>query len=438
MPKHLLSILVLFLCLAPAMPLRADIRLPNDSPVANRVRPVIRLLPAGWIREISPNERVNPPEFLSSLYPGQKIALAVVADGPDRDKLLSGLRIQVRITSPRNGTAEFRNLQPQAIRKIKAEGADMALLMISGGGISKQEREAIEKSTSLVSFAVFIPDWTVPFADRSETLQVSVSVTGDPSSPSIDALSVPLKASADWLKEAPVGRQEISNFLHRYHEDIAPGMLLFMLRSAALIDDMRQSALSGYFTIAYRENRGARAEAIRLFPSLDAKTRGALALVFRLGGLDVGTLLPGLPPESLAALRLVEPLKDPRRLLDFKDPIAPEELRRVGGIMDGCWDGWMATGDSSYLRALVDLLGAAPDFPVFQAWAKSRSGAKGINAQVARGLAYQIAGWSIGSFQRADHHVADWLEFWEKDPSVSASLRKEIAALPNNPNFRRK
>ena len=98
----------------------------------------------------------------------------------------------------------------------------------------------------------------------------------------------------------------------------------------------------------------------------------------------------------------------------------------------------MATGDPSYLRALVGLLDGAADFPTYQSWVRAKGGVKGLNAQVARGLAYQIAGWSIGSFQRTDPHASDWLLFWQHDAAFPSGLRKEIASLAANPAFQRK
>jgi hypothetical protein len=67
---------------------------------------------------------------------------------------------------------------------------------------------------------------------------------------------------------------------------------------------------------------------------------------------------------------------------------------------------------------------------------KTRGGVKGLNASVARGLAYQTAGWSIGAFQKADPRVADWLLYWNGDPTFPSGLRKELDGLYTNPAFR--
>ena len=96
----------------------------------------------------------------------------------------------------------------------------------------------------------------------------------------------------------------------------------------------------------------------------------------------------------------------------------------------------MATGDQSYLRAIVDRLDGAEDFPAYQSWAKAHGGVKGMNSRVAEGLVYQIAGWSLGSFQRSDPLVADWLLFWKDDATFPSKSKKEIEGLASNPAFK--
>ena len=96
----------------------------------------------------------------------------------------------------------------------------------------------------------------------------------------------------------------------------------------------------------------------------------------------------------------------------------------------------MASADESYLRALVDLLGGGADYPVLQNWIQTRGGVKGLNASVARGLAYQTAGWSIGAFEKADPHVDDWIQYWKDDPTFPLGLRKQLDSLYSNPAFR--
>jgi len=394
---------------------------------------------AEWAGQIPPTGRVNAPEFLTTLYPGEKVALACLAEGPDRDKLLSGVRICVRLSSSKTGVVELRDLKPAAIRQIKAEGADMAMLVLNAGGIAQKDRSEIEEATSLVTLAVFQTDWTPPDAGQAEEMQITATISGAPTTTTIEPATIKIRPTADWLKDALPSKEEMGKYLNRYHEDMSPGRLLLLLKAAANYGDLNVPSVYGFFATTYQQNLTARNAAVAVFPSLDEPTQKALMFVLRLGGQDVLALLPQCRPENVAALnKAVPPLGDPRSLPHFKDPVSPDAVRGIGEIMDRCWSGWMATGDPSYLRALVGLLDGAEDFPSLQSWVKAKGGVKGLNAQVARGLAYQIAGWSVGSFQRTDPLISDWLLFWEHDPAFPPGLRKEIASLAGNPAFQRK
>ncbi|MFA5264191.1 MAG: hypothetical protein WC378_10215 [Opitutaceae bacterium] len=429
----------LFLWLCILFPLQAEVQVIKNNIVPNRIRSMIVVLSADWVGQIPPSGRVNGPESLTTLYPGQKVALALIAEGPERDKLLNGLNLHLRFSSPTKGVSEQHDLKPAAIRPIKAEGADIAILMLKAGGIAQQDQAYLEKATSLVTFAVFLPEWTAPIVNQAEEVHIAVTISGIPLVTTIEPVSIKVRPAADWLNDPSPSREEIGKYMTRYHEDLSPGRLLSLLKAVASYDDIiKVPPVCCFFVIAYKENLAARNTAIDLFPSLDQKTQNVLLLILQMGGQDVSSLFPMLPVGPVASLKTVDTQEDPRNLPHFKGPVEPESVRKVGIIMDQCWAGWMATGDRSYLRALVGLLEGAEDFPAFQSWTNTRGGVNGLTAQVASGLAYQIAGWSLGSFQRTDPHVADWLLFWENDPAFPALLRNEIASLPNNPAFRRK
>lgn len=427
--------LLLGLCLL--LPAHADVQITKENAAPSRIRPNLLVLSAAWAGQIPPSGPVNAPEVLSTLYPGQKIALALIAEGPDRDKLLSEVKVSVRISSPTKGTVEQLDLKPAAIRRIKAEGADAALLALKAGGISGKDREIMEQATALISFGILQSDWAAPPVEQPEEVQITATISGNAPAVALESVSLKLRPTADWLNEPLPSQQEIGKYMNRYHEDLSPGRLLHMLTAVVSNGSLEAPAISGFFATAFRDNSAARRVALALFPSLNPKTQSALLFVLQLGGQDISGLSSTLPGGATASLPTVKPLIDLRNLPPFADPVTPEAVRGIGDIMDQCWCGWMATGDQSYLRALVGLLSGAPDFQAYQSWVKTKGGVKGLNASVARGLAYQIAGWSIGSFQRSDPHAADWLHFWENDPTFPAALRQEIAALATNPAFRR-
>jgi hypothetical protein len=248
-----------------------------------------------------------------------------------------------------------------------------------------------------------------------------------------------IRPTRDWLTGSALSAETASKQMNRYRAGVAPGQLIASLAAFAREGHLGVSSVSSYFAFAFNANPVAHAEAIALGAQGNPELQPALLRVLRLGGADLPKLFPALAgTAALEPFETMAPIDDPRKLPRFHDPVDLQAVSNLGNTMDQCWAGWMATGDKTYLRTLVDLLEGADDFAALTQWQKARTGAKGLNAHVARGLAYQIAGWSIGSFQRTDPLVMDWLLYWQNDPSVSPTVRREIATLPTNPAFRQK
>lgn len=420
------------------LPVGAEIHtVAASKPVPNRIRAQGLVISAKWLDLLPPAGRVNAPEQLRAVYPGQKVAVALIAEGPDRDTLFRGVTIDLKIASA-DGTIEEHGLKAVAVKAIKAEGADMAMLALNAGGIEEGDRRKLEAATSLVTFGVFQPAWSVPVTEQAGEIRISGTVFGQPLPFTMEPVTLQVRSTADWITATTEHASEAQKALNRYHLDPPPGRLIGMLGSMARSGRVEKPAVLSFFTIAFRENGFARDEAIACFASLDAKTQSALLLVLRLGGYDTSVLAAGMSEESQKTLSAVEPAKDPRHFITYRDPVNIRQVNETAANMDRCWGGWMATGDQSYLRAVVGLLAGAPDFPAYQALVKTQGGQKGLTAAVARGLAYKVAGWSIGAFQRADPLVSDWLFYWQDDPAFPAPLRKELAGLAGNPAFRMK
>jgi hypothetical protein len=394
------------------------------------------MISGDWMEHSPPSKRVNAPEFLDLLYPGQKLVLAILAEGADRDKILQGVGLSVAVKADSGRFHDEEALKPLGLRKIKAEGADLALITLRAGGISLNDQSALENSTSMVTFATFESIWTTPVVDREEGLQISATLTGKGTATTLEPVRVKIRPTAAWMKEPAASMEDVGKYLNRYHDNLSPGRLLSLLKNVSDMGGLDNLSALSFFAAAFRERAGARDAAVAMFPTLDQNTQAAVALAFRFAGLDISRFEKKLPAPLAASFSTFPPLKDPRKAMVYRDPVTVDVVRGIGSTMDECWGCWMATGDESYLRALVDLLGGAADYPVLQAWMKTRGGVKGLNASVARGLAYQTAGWSIGAFQKADPRVADWLLYWNGDPTFPSGLRKELDGLYTNPAFR--
>jgi hypothetical protein len=410
----------------------------QPTPGPSTVWPKVLVVSADWLAKSPPAKRLNAPELPETLYPGQRLFLAISAQGPDHDRLLDGVTLSVRIPTPAGRVFEVKGLKAVDRRQVKPEGEDVTLAVLRAGGISQIDQATLEKAMTSVAFAVYDPGWTAPATDQEIDVQVSVVIDGKQPAATFETVHLRVRPSADWLKGPPVGIDELGKYLNRYHEEVPPGRLLALLKAISDSGHLSTPSVLSYFAVAFSERREAREAAAALFPSLDPKTQMAVAVALRFGGQDIAPFKARLPAAAAASLDHLEPMKDPRTAMVYKDPISMEVVRGLGSTMDECWGGWMATGDPTYLRALVNLLGGAPDYPNLRHWIETRGGEKGLNASVARGLAYQTAGWSIGAFQRADPHVADWLAFWMKDPAFPEDIREQLEKLPANPDFQRK
>jgi hypothetical protein len=411
---------------------------PSTSPgVVSTMRPTIWVLSANWADHLPPTGSVNLPERVTSVCPGQKIVLAIVAQENDRRNLFTGPTLNARLES--NGAAiDSLGLRPLAIRQIKAEGADMMVISLEAAGISENNISKLEVATAQKTLAAFQLDWTAPEVDHATDVQISVTMAGEKAAgPVLAPIQIKIRPWADWAREPATGRAALDARMTRYHDNLQPGLLLPLLEAAAHQGGLRSPAADEFFALAFKENPAARNAAWGMLPSLDSQSQRALLFVLRLGGEDISAALPLLPSEDQASLARIEPLQDARAFPSLQDPVSVESVHNIGSSMDRCWGAWMATGDPGYLRALVNLLGGAPDYPEFLSWQKVKGGAKGLNARVANGLAYQIAGWSLRSFKHTDPHVSDWLTFWENDPTVPLNIRKQISSLSTNPAFRR-
>lgn len=309
---------------------------------------------------------------------------------------------------------------------------------LKAGGISDADRAKLEEATSIVTLAVFATDWTVPVVDRAAEVEISVEIAGAAFAGAIEPAALMIKTVDDWMSGTASTEEEIGKQMNRYLGDIHPGQLLSSFRTLAGSRSFDASSVHGLFVFALKSNPALVAAVVDHYPTFESEIQPALLWVLQLGGHDLNKLFPTLSRSAIAPFKAIEPLADPRNRPLFEDPVDAQTIMRIGNTMDLCWAGWMATGDKSYLRALVGLLECAPHFQAFQVWQESRGGVEGLNTAVAKGLAYQIAGWSIGSFQRTDPLVADWLIYWQNDPTIPDAIRQEIAALQTNPVFDRK
>jgi hypothetical protein len=288
----------------------------------------------------------------------------------------------------------------------------------------------------MVLMAIFEPGLEVPTDLKGGQVEITARLRGgsDPV-PALTSCLLPVRPWDAPRAFAEPDEKTIEATMKQFHEVPRLAEVLPMLKAACKTKGFEQAAVHGFFVAAFQRYPLLKAQALKALPSLGNQEKWALLVVLRMGGEDIRPHGAGLPAEVMASLQEVAPLADPRGFQPFRDPVDPNTVAGFGVPMDLCWASWCATGDPSYLRALVGLLAGAPHFPAYQSWLTAKGGATGLNAKVAEGLRYQVAGWSLSAFQFADPQVADWLLAFEQDPSLPEGVRKELGHLAGNPAF---
>ncbi len=433
MPARLGTISFIALCVSIAMQAQVVVQKGPKEPGA--VSDQVWVVPGGWTNRIPPSGSVNAPGFLDALAPGQRIGLGVIAKGEGRDHLLEGRSLQVTITLPSGSVT----LTPKAapIRHIKAEGADMVLSVLKAGGISGPTETELDQATSLVSLMDFELPWEAPSVVKEVVATITLDLKGGVGpAPVLKPITLRIRPWSAWWSDSQPATPDLNAFMKGFHERPEPGRLLPMLKSAVRQKALDSHSVYGFFAAAFRSQPAARDAELTSLGTLEPVDQWAFLMMLKLGGSDVSAASSSLSADVQKSLQGAVPLADPPELFAFEDPVDPQRAMGLGVPMDQCWGGWMATGDSKYLKGLVSQLAFAPFLPDLNNLLKTKAGAAGLNAKVARGLAYRTAGWSLSSFQREDPQVADWIAYWGKDPSQPEIVRTQLGTLGSNPAFK--
>jgi hypothetical protein len=235
---------------------RAEVQRVAGQEAPNEILPRLFVLSADWAEQIPPAGPVNAPAFFTTLHPGQRIALGLLAKGPDRDRLFDGVSLTMRPTSFTNGGGSGRDLRPVTVRPIKAEGTDFALMALKAAGIGEAERGKLEKATALVTLAVFVPEWTVPMDGGEADFELRVEVTGA-AVPVVPApVHLKIRTAADWAKEPPLTDGEISKQMNRFRGDLSPGQLLAWFGVLAKSHALKAPPVSAFFCVRVQGRPG--------------------------------------------------------------------------------------------------------------------------------------------------------------------------------------
>lgn len=379
--------------------------------------------------------QVNAPSLRTRAFPGQRLTIAVLAQGESRDRLLRDAIYTFNVEFP-GSSKEYKGLHPSDIRQIKASGSDFVLEAMKAASVESKEVEGL---MSMVSLALFDLDWTVPADAKDGTAKITGTFQPRSGKP-IPFVEGKLEI---WSCDKAVREGEfkdlsaVEDWWMSYYLHPEPSRLLNAIR------------LSGDDSNAFKPNQLAfYVEVLKSSPEaawdLMVRLRGE-EKVTRMYGLhllqeakyDISMMLSTLPMEEQEVMKVL-PTKVPALPDPYDFSINLDDPLQITTRMDMLWSTFVATGNPKPVRAIASILGWRADGKAFAEMMKSGKKIEKITPEIERALAYAAAGWSLGSFVRHHELVADYVACWKQDPATPATVREELNTLFTNPSFKRK
>ncbi|HJW73694.1 MAG TPA: hypothetical protein VJ486_12775, partial [Geothrix sp.] len=378
--------------------------------------------------------QVNAPANRTRAYPGQHLTIAIGARGDLRDQLLKAGTYSFTVTVGTNSST-FNNLHPTQLRRIKAEGADFALAALHAAQITSGEAETM---LSMVSFALFDLDWVAPQGTNDGAISVKAKVVGangavrDLQERNVEFWSYERLAKEGGFKD----KEEQGNWMMGYYQRPEPTRLLHLFRGSKDDKNAFKPNMRAFYRQVLKSDPAAAQDLLTRLRSEEPVVRMVGVVAFLDAGYPLPAILETMSVEDQERFKLIpskiEPLPDPFDLVpDVNNFI------KVPNAFDMLWSQFLATGDAEPVRAIAGALQWRKEGQAFLALRKSGKKPDGITLELAKGLSYMAAGWSLGSFYRNHPLVTDYIEAWKKDASVPLIIREELGTLMANEAFQR-
>jgi hypothetical protein len=398
---------------------------PPRKPVANKLHPDMFVLDDRVVAEQwkVTHTLVNVPFNLELVEPGQCIRVGVIANGDDRDLILSSgqLGFEVDFEGSRQN---FEPGLPEAVKQIKPEGGDFVSEALAAAGVKGP-------SLSVASIAASRAKWCVPTDAKDGTATILPTMHA--------ANRHPLKLNARRLKVAGFSsaRKDISfkdmgafsAWMQGYHKAPNPAGLLQGLRIVASDAKARSMAsINMFFIEALRANPPAARDTLDALATESHEVQNYALPLLAQAGLNTAAVVSRMREEDKAAVREVQ----------MADPYDMTPDSTLPNRMDMLWAAYFATGDIRPVQAIVSMLAWRPDYDKFVEMQKSGEKPQELTPELMRGVVYTVAGWSLVSLSRNDGLVADYIDALKDSPDVAANVKNELAKLYTNPAFQKK
>jgi hypothetical protein len=368
---------------------------------------------------------VNAPTNLTLLNPGQCIRIGVFTTGDNRDNYIENTKLSFQVKFA--GLTENHPLAPLTqFKKIKPEGGDFVAAALGAAGL----KNPLETMASLGASA---DRWCVPIdaQDGKATIEGEVESPGGPQTQTPSLIQI---ESFDTGSTKPFTDPEqfFGSFLQTYYRRPNPARLIPALQF--LIAQQTEHPHPGlpeefaaFLSAALKADPVAAKDFLARIASQPSLTRAFGLLALRAAGYDISNVIGAMNANDRQKFQSIPPLDDPFDLTP---------TQALFGHFDLMWLVFGANGQFKPVQTIVGTLAWQPDYEEFQKERNAPGNHLTLTPTIVRGVAYTAAGWSLGSFQRNDPLVADYIEFLLASPDVSGQIKTELRGLFSNPAFK--
>jgi hypothetical protein len=418
--------LSLLLSLAAALLLPSSAQAPSQkSPAA--IQPQLLVVPESVLLLQWPHTLglVNAPSGVSLVNPGQCLRFGIVSTGDGRDPLLH----QSKLSFTLHFADHEQSAPPAAItqsKQVKPEGGDFVTGALGAAGIKNP-------LPTMASLGFSDDRWCVPADAQDGTATVKAEVETPQGKQSLETVSIKVESFATGGEKPFEDDASFNLFLSTYYRSPHPARLLRSLEYA--IASQTKNAHSGVFNIvlaftiaALRADPVAAHDLLQRLPSQPALERNIGFIALRQAGYDIDTARSALASEDRAEFDKLPPPEDP---FDF----AP--TNSLFSHLDMLWATFQANGRLEPVQKISSALAWRADYDAFDKLHKTPNHSFTLTPSMARGVAYTAAGWSLGSFQKQDPLVADYIQFLQASEDTPPAIRTEIQGLSTNAAFQK-
>ncbi len=380
-----------------------------------------------------PNQ-VNAPINRTRVGSGQHLTLAIGARGDQRDQLLKAGTYSFTVAIGTD-TKTFKDLHPTQVRRIKVEGADFVLSVLKAAQVSPKEAEGM---MSMVSFALFDLDWTAPISAKEDVVSIKGKrIAEDGTQRNLKEAKVEYWSYERSAKEGGFkDKKEQENWMMGYYQCPEPTRLLHLFRASKDDENAFKPNMRAFYSHVLKSDPEAAKDLLSRLKSEEPVVRMIGVVAFLDAGYSLPTVLESMRAEDQEPFKLI-----PSKVPPLPDPydLTPDvnNFIKIPSAFDMLWSQFLATGDAKPVRTIAGALEWRKEGQAFLALRKSGQKAGGVTIELAKGVSYMAAGWSLGSFYRNHPLVTDYIETWKKDVGVPPVICEELGTLMTNEAFKR-